>query len=289
MKIAIIGGAGKMGKWLAGFLQKEEHEIMVSDINKDALTALQESLGVTAVSNSKAMAEADVVLLAVNIDSFEEAVKEISPYVRPGQIILDVTSIKEQPVELMHKYLEKALVLGTHPLFGPGAKDAASQNFVLTPTNETEAALAQKVMSYLQKHNARVTLMTPREHDEMMAVVLGLAHFISIVAADTLAEIGKQSQLKAIGGSTFRVLTTLVESVVSEDPELYATLQMKLPYVTEVEELFQTHAAKWADIVKNKDRQTFITQMTALKYKFAMDNTNFGQAYENMYKIMEWL
>ena len=289
MKIAIIGGAGKMGKWLAGFLQKEEHEIMVSDINKDALTALQESLGVTAVSNSKAMAEADVVLLAVNIDSFEEAVKEISPYVRPGQIILDVTSIKEQPVELMHKYLEKALVLGTHPLFGPGAKDAASQNFVLTPTNETEAALAQKVMSYLQKHNARVTLMTPRQHDEMMAVVLGLAHFISIVAADTLAEIGKQSQLKAIGGSTFRVLTTLVESVVSEDPELYATLQMKLPYVTEVEELFQMHAAKWADIVKNKDRQTFITQMTALKYKFATDNTNFGQAYENMYKIMEWL
>lgn len=289
MKIAIIGGAGKMGKWLAGFLQKEEHEIMVSDINKDALTALQESLGVTAVSNSKAMAEADVVLLAVNIDSFEEAVKEISPYVRPGQIILDVTSIKEQPVELMHKYLEKALVLGTHPLFGPGAKDAASQNFVLTPTNETEAALAQKVMSYLQKHNARVTLMTPRKHDEMMAVVLGLAHFISIVAADTLAEIGKQSQLKAIGGSTFRVLTTLVESVVSEDPELYATLQMKLPYVTEVEELFQMHAAKWADIVKNKDRQTFITQMTALKYKFATDNTNFGQAYENMYKIMEWL
>lgn len=289
MKIAIIGGAGKMGKWLAGFLQKEEYEIMVSDINKDALTALQESLGVTAVSNSKAMAEADVVLLAVNIDSFEEAVKEISPYVRPGQIILDVTSIKEQPVELMHKYLEKALVLGTHPLFGPGAKDAASQNFVLTPTNETEAALAQKVMSYLQKHNARVTLMTPRKHDEMMAVVLGLAHFISIVAADTLAEIGKQSQLKAIGGSTFRVLTTLVESVVSEDPELYATLQMKLPYVTEVEELFQMHAAKWADIVKNKDRQTFITQMTALKYKFATDNTNFGQAYENMYKIMEWL
>lgn len=289
MKIAIIGGAGKMGKWLAGFLQKEEHEIMVSDINKDALTALQESLGVTAVSNSKAMAEADVVLLAVNIDSFEEAVKEISPYVRPGQIILDVTSIKEQPVELMHKYLEKALVLGTHPLFGPGAKDAASQNFVLTPTNETEAALAQKVMSYLQKHNARVTLMTPRKHDEMMAVVLGLAHFISIVAADTLAEIGKQSQLKAIGGSTFRVLTTLVESVVSEDPELYATLQMKLPYVTEVEELFQMHAAKWADIVKNKDKQTFITQMTALKYKFATDNTNFGQAYENMYKIMEWL
>jgi prephenate dehydrogenase len=289
MKVAIIGGAGKMGKWLARFLQKEGHEIIVCDKDKAGLTAVHESLGVTVFSSAKAIAESDLVLLAVNIDSFEEAVKEIGPFVRPGQIILDITSIKEQPVELMHKYLGKATILGTHPLFGPGAKDIASQNFVLTPTNEMETVLAQKVMSYLQKHNARVTLMTPRKHDEMMAVVLGLAHFISIVAADTLAEIGNQSQLKAIGGSTFRVLTTLVESVVSEDPELYASLQMKLPYVTEVEELFQIQAAKWAEIVKNKDRQTFVKQMTVLKYKFATDNTNFGQAYENMYKIIEWL
>jgi prephenate dehydrogenase len=289
MKMAIIGGAGKMGSWLAGFLQKEGHEIIVSDKHKTELTVLSESLGIAETSSAKAMEEADIILLAVNIDNFEDAVREISPYVRSGQVILDITSIKEQPVDLMHKYLAKATILGTHPLFGPGAKDVASQNFVLTPTNEKESMLAQQVMRYLQKHNARVTLMTPRKHDEMMAVVLGLAHFISIVAADTLAEIGKGSQFKAIGGSTFRVLTTLVESVVSEDPELYATLQMKLPYVTEVEELFQMQAAKWAEIVKNKDKQNFVKQMTALKYKFATDNTNFGQAYENMYKIMEWL
>jgi prephenate dehydrogenase len=233
--------------------------------------------------------EADIVLLAVNIDSFEDVVKEIRPHVCPGQVILDITSIKEKPVDMMHAYLEKATVLGTHPLFGPGAKDVASQNFVLTPTNEQEKILAQKVMNYLQKRNARVTLMTPRKHDEMMAVVLGLAHFISIVAAATLAEIGKTSQLKSIGGSTFRVLSTLVESVISEDPELYATLQMRLPYVTEVEQLFQKQAAKWAEMVKNQDKQTFVKQMAALKYKFTTDNSNFAQAYENMYKIMEWL
>ena len=289
MKIAIIGGAGKMGRWMAGFLQKEGHEIIVCDKDKTRLTAVQDNLGVSVASISQAMKESDVIVLAVNIDFFEEAVKEISPFVRPGQVILDITSIKEQPVDLMHKYLEKATVLGTHPLFGPGAKDAANQNFVLTPTSDAEIMLAQKVRNYLQKHNAVVTLMTPRKHDEMMAVVLGLAHFISIITADTLAEIGKQSQFKSIGGSTFRVLTTLVESVVSEDPELYATLQMKLPYVSEVEELFQMQAAKWAAIVKNKDKQTFVKQMTALKYKFATDNTNFGQAYENMYKIIEWL
>lgn len=289
MKIAIIGGAGKMGRWLTGFLQKEGYEIIVSDTDQAGLANVQESLGVAAASSAEAMAEADVIVLAVNIDRFEETVKDLSPHVREGQIILDITSIKEKPVDLMHQYLNKATVLGTHPLFGPGAKDVASQNVVLTPTTEPESVLAKKVMTYLQKHHARVTLMTPCKHDEMMAVVLGLAHFIAIVAAGTLAEIGKQEELKAIGGSTFRVLTTLVESVISEDPELYATLQMKLPYVTEVEELFQVQAAKWAEIVKNSDRQAFVKQMTGLKDKFASNNTNFGQAYENMYKIMEWL
>jgi prephenate dehydrogenase len=289
LKIGIIGGAGKMGAWFAHMLVKEEFEIVVSDRDKAALDALQEQLSIEVASNSLVVQTADIIILSVNIDSFEEVVKEIGPHVRPGQIILDVTSIKEYTVDLMHQYFLKAAVLGTHPLFGPGARDLANQNFVLTPTNEQEDILARKVMLYLQKHGARVTLMPPRQHDKMMSVVLGLSHFISIVAADTLIEVGHLPQLKAIGGSTYRVLTTLVESVVSEDPELYASLQMRLPYVKDVEELFQMQAAKWADIVKNQDKQAFVKNMTALKYRFASDNTNFGQAYENMYKIMEWL
>jgi prephenate dehydrogenase len=288
-KIGIIGGAGKMGRWFARLLLKEDFAVIISDTNNEALLAAQEELKVETALNPQIMNNADIILLAVNIDSFEETVKEIAPHQRPGQVIADITSLKEQPVELMHRYLEKAIVLGTHPLFGPGAKDLANQNFVLTPTNEIENALAHKVMNYLQRHLSKVTILTPQKHDEMMSVVLGLAHFISIVAADTLGDIGQLQQLKDIGGSTYRVLTTLVESVVSEDPELYASLQMRLPYVQEMEELFQMHAAKWAGLVRQGDRQGFVKNMNALKYKFAKDNANFGQAYENMYKIMEWL
>lgn len=289
MKIAIIGGAGRMGRWFARLLLKEDFEVIISDKNNEGLSSAREELHVAGVSNAAALKEADIILLSVDIDNFEEVVKEIGPHVRPGQVIADISSIKEWPVDLMHRYLKPATVLGAHPLFGPGAKDLANQNFVLTPTDEEENALAQKVMAYLQKHSARVTLMTPEKHDEMMAVVLGLAHFISIVAADTLVEVGKLQQLKAIGGSTYRVLTTLVESVVSEDPQLYATLQMRLPYVTDVEELFQMKAARWAETVKKQDKQGFIKNMTNLKCRFAKDNSDFGQAYENMYKIMEWL
>ena len=289
MKIAIIGGAGKMGQWLAHFLFREGFEVIISDRNEAALRSLAEDPEVNILSTGKAVEEADIVLISVNIDSFEAAVREISSHARPGQIIADVTSIKELPVELMHRYLQGATILGMHPLFGPGAKDLSNQNFVLTPTNEKERELARKATDLLEKHGARVTTMTPREHDEIMSVVLGLAHFITIAAADTLIEIGKMTQLKAVGGSTYRVLTTLVESVVSEDPELYATLQMHLPYVREMETLFRSKADKWAEMVRNKDRSGFVNNMSALKKRFAEENADFGQAYKNMYKIMEWL
>ncbi len=289
MKIAIIGGAGRMGHWLAGLLQQDEYEVILADRNREALQALQQEMKVTIASSAEAVKAADAVILSVNIDGFEEAVKEIAPFVTPDQIVIDITSIKEAPVEIMQRYLPQANILGSHPLFGPGAKSLASQNFVLTPTTEKEKMLAEKVLKFLQHHGARVTLMSPQKHDEMMSVVLGLSHFISIVAADTLMNIGNLQQFKAIGGSTYRVLTTLVESVVSEDPELYATLQMKLPYVQEMEELFQMNAQKWAEMVKSQDKAGFVRNMTNLKYKYASNNANFGQAYENMYKIMEWL
>jgi prephenate dehydrogenase len=71
--------------------------------------------------------------------------------------------------------------------------------------------------------------MTPEAHDELMAVVLGLAHFVAIVAADTLSGTGKLKEFQAIGGITYRALLTLIESVISEDPALYAAIQMSLP------------------------------------------------------------
>jgi prephenate dehydrogenase len=289
MKIAIIGGAGKMGRWFARILQKEGHEIILADCDKETLLALQDELKIDIATNTEAVKAADAVILAVPIDDFEDTVKEIAPCVYSDQIVVDVTSVKEAPVTAMHTYLGKADILGIHPLFGPGAKSLASQNFVLTPTSEKENMLANKVRNFLMERGARVTLLTPQKHDEMMSVVLGLSHFIAIVAADTLVDIGKLQQFKEVGGSTYRVLSTLVESVVSEDPELYATLQMRLPYVQEMEELFQMHAVKWAELVKNQDKAGFKKDMTNLKYKFAKNNANFGQAYDNMYKIMEWL
>ncbi len=287
MKVAIIGGSGKMGRWFARFLLQEGKEVIIAGRNQKKLREAGQQLGVKVASNVEAVKSADVVILSVPIDNFEEVVQPLSPYTHAGQIIVDITSIKVSPVEMMHKYIKAGKVLGIHPVFGPGAKSMANQNFVLTPTNNEETNLAQKVRQYLETRGTRVTMMSPAEHDEMMAVVLGLAHFIAIATADTLVSLDKLKQMAAIGGITYKVLLTLVESVISEDPELYAALQMNLPAVTEAEALFQRSSETWADLVKNQDRKEFVKRMNILKNKLKNDNPDFGKAYENMYRIVE--
>ena len=287
MRVAIIGGSGKMGRWFASFLLKEGKEVIITGRNEKKLLEAKRQLGVEVATNVEAVKSAEAILISVPIDNFEEVVEQVSPYIRPEQVIIDITSIKVFPVETMHKHIKAGLTLGTHPVFGPGAKGIANQSFVLTPTNERERTLAQKVREYLETREAKVTLMTPQEHDEMMAVILGLSHFIALVSADTLLSFDKLKQMEAVSGTTYKVLLTLVESVISEDPEFYASLQMRLPNMMEIEKLFQKRGQIWADLVKNKDRQEFVKRMKALRGRLEEVNPDLGKAYENMYRIVE--
>ena len=282
MKVAIIGGSGKMGRWFAHFLLKDGNEVVITGRNQRKLLEAKQQLGVEVATNTEAVKNAAVVLLSVPIGNFEEVVKQISPYIHPEQVIIDITSIKVLPIEIMHKHIKTGLTLGIHPMFGPGAKGIANHNFVLTPTNDAERVLAQKVKGYLEARGARTRLMTPSEHDEMMSIVLGLGHFIALVSADTLLSFDRLKQTAAIGGTTYKVLLTLAEGIISEDAEFYASLQMSLPNMAEIEGVFQGKVETWAEVVKKRDRQQFLNRMNHLKNRLKEEEPDFEKTYGNI-------
>ena len=289
-RFAVIGGAGKMGRWLAAFLKDNGYEVVLADTNVAALHETAATLGLpAAVSNETVMDGVDYAIVAVPIESFEDVIAGLAPHARPGQAVLDVTSTKTVPVAVMHRHLKEAAILGAHPLFGPGAGSIAGKNVVLTPTSPAETALAERVRDFLVKREARVSLMSPAEHDEMMSLILGLPHFIALVAADTLLGAGKLHAMDAAGSSTYKVLLTLVESVLSEDPDLYASIQMSLPRVIHYERQFSEKTAAWAGLVAKGDRAGFARRMQALKKKLATKAPDFETAYEKMYRLIEGL
>ncbi len=287
MKVAIIGGSGKMGQWFARLLAQEGKEVLLVGRSEERFRQVRQDLDIKSTTDVSQVRDADVIVISVPLDAFEAVVKQIAPHTHSGQRVVDLTSLKAEPVDIMHRHITSAVTLGTHPVFGPGAKSLANQNFVLTPTNDGETALADKVRDYLEAGGARVSLMAPEEHDRMMTVILGLAHFIAIASADTLLSMDRFQEMKQIGGTTFRVLYTLMESVISEDPELYASLQMSFPDIGEIEEQFQQSVTTWAALVKSGDRQAFVDSMSALKDKLEETDPHFKRAYEDMYRITE--
>jgi len=287
MKVAIIGGSGKMGRWFTSFLSSEGKEVVIIGRSRQKLADAAKELGVAFSTDIKDAGQADAVIVSVPVDCFEDVIKQLSPHTHPQQVILDVTSVKTLPVEAMQKYIKQGKILGTHPVFGPGARSLTNQNFVLTPTNEAENELASKIKAYLEERGSSVRLMSPQHHDDMMAVILGLAHYIAIASADTISGFERLKDMEAVGGITYKVLLTLVESVVSEDPSLYASLQMNLPRLPHFQQLFQQRCREWEELVEQKDRQQFIKRMQDIRRQLEAKNPDFGKAYDNMYKIAD--
>jgi len=92
MRVAIIGGSGKMGQWFASFLLKDGKEVIITGRNEKKLLEAKEQLGVeVTTNNTEAVKGADVVLFSVTIDSFKEVVKQLQPHLN-GNYILDTTN-----------------------------------------------------------------------------------------------------------------------------------------------------------------------------------------------------
>jgi prephenate dehydrogenase len=266
MKIAVIGGGGKMGQWLCRYLGGEGFDIIIADNDKEKLKEAGKATGAEIAKDSReAAGKADVVIISVPINNFEKVIKEIGPAIRPEQIVIDVTSVKAAPVKAMHEHIKTGLILGAHPLFGPGVKSLKDQNFVLTPTNDKEKALAVKVEQFLTKRGACVNLMTPVGHDEMMAVVQGLSHFVAIVSADALAGLGELGEMKDVSTTTFRIFLNYIESVIGDDAPLYAAIQMEHPEMGEIYQKLTRSVEKFAGYVRDKDTQGFVGRMKELK------------------------
>ncbi len=129
--------------------------------------------------------------------------------------------------------------------------------------------------------------MTPKKHDELMSIVLGLPHFLGLVALETLMEQQNLSETKKVAGTTYRMLFTLAEATALETPDLYASLQTTLPDLGRIEELFIDRAQEWLSLIKKKDSAAIVERMEQLKVKLKETDSDFAKSYEKMYKMLE--
>lgn len=263
MRIAIIGGTGQMGQWFARLFKKKGNSVVISGRSYAKSSRIARSIGVNAARTGRdAVKGADLVMLSVPPSRFESVLKGISPAISRDQRVIDITSIKSLPVAIMHKYLKRQVVLGTHPMFGPTA-EAKGQNFILTPTNAKERRFANELAKTLRGYGFAVHMTTPEKHDETIGYILSLTHFIGFVTADTWKEL-KMERYVDTSSTSFQFLLKFAKSVVDSDPELYSHIQMDVPTSSKAESTFVNQANIWAGMVRKKERRRFEARMAEL-------------------------
>ena len=225
LKVAIIGGRGLMGRWFKRFFEGQGMEVLVAGRN-------------TPQTPREVAALADVVVLSVPIPQVAEVAKEVGPAMRPDAALMDLTSVKVEPVAAMLRHFPGEVV-GTHPLFGPGEKSIQGRTVVLCP-GRGERWL-RWLEGLLLEAGARVKITTPEEHDRLMAYVQGLAHFILIAVSATFRRLGVDlPYLEDFATPTFRTLMRLTRHHLSQDAILYACIQLQnqanLAIITDFEE-----------------------------------------------------
>jgi len=224
MQISIFG-FGDFGQLITKYLIKHA-EVSVYDRNH-AKTKLIASLGAKPVSLEEA-AKADVVILAVTLDSLESTLQAITPHVRPGTMVADVTSVKVKPAEMMQRILpENVQILATHPLFGPvSAKDGLSgHKIVIDPVRVTDQKAVEEFLTDL---GLTIVAMSCDEHDREMAWVHALTFFVG----RGLLELNPP--ISPLSTHYYNELLDVVNVERTHSMELFYTIQRGNPYAEDM-------------------------------------------------------
>ncbi|MEM2644278.1 MAG: prephenate dehydrogenase/arogenate dehydrogenase family protein [Candidatus Bathyarchaeia archaeon] len=284
MLIAVIGGAGRMGAWFAKYFLEHGHDIIISDIRSDKAEVIAKSLGVMlARNNVEAARAADLIFVSTPIDVAPKVLEELSHEIREDAIIAEISSLKSRVLPVLRDVAKRGIkVLSLHPLFGSGARGMDGERIALIPVynREFEGELAKSLFP-----EARIIIVDREMHDRVMALTLALTHFVNIAFASVLGD-ENIGVLKNLGGTTFTLQLVISEAVMSEEPSLYASIQMDNEYTIIYLEKFMEKVTKLKGIIEGGDKGGFIKFYEETRNMLSKDE-DFALAYERMYRALK--
>jgi prephenate dehydrogenase len=238
ISIGIIGGTGGMGRWFADLLKKEGHAVHVSGRK-------------TKLSSDELVQICDVIVVSVPISATAEVIKQIGPLLNKDKLLMDLTSLKKEPVELMLAN-SSAEVIGCHPLFGPGVDDPIGENVILCPARGQKWLIWLR--NVLEKNGLVVMEKTPEEHDKIMAIVQVLNHLNTISLGMALTGMGVSSEeISKYATPIFQTKLGIVKKIFTESPGLYADIIANNPDADKILKLYEKALADIRKLIKSGD------------------------------------
>jgi chorismate mutase/prephenate dehydrogenase len=258
----VIGGAGRMGDWMARYLDTVGYQVAISDPS-DRTSPFPR------VDDWRERLEHwDLVVVAVPLRPSNDILLELAALKPPG-LLFDIGSLKSPMRQGLQAVQDAGCrVCSVHPMFGPDEIGLSGRHILFVDVGHPEAVAEARA---LFAHTAADCVdLSLEEHDEVMAWVLGLSHLVNIAFASALAESGEEMPLlERISSSTFNAQLKVAAQVVSENPHLYYEIQQGNDRTAGVIERFRRSLERLAGAVAEGEEGRFVAAMEQANARLA--------------------
>ncbi len=214
----VIGGAGKMGAWFAQFLASQGFAVEIADPQPAPA-------GFKAFSDwRQSELEHDFIVVAAPLGITNTILQQLAVR-KPRGVVFDLGSLKS-PLRGGLQALTTAGVAVTslHPMFGPDTELLSGRHVIFIDLGNTLALTRAREL--FAPTMAEQVVMSPDEHDRLIAYVLGLSHAMNIAFVNALAASGESApRLVRMSSTTFDAQFDVASKVAEESPELYFEIQ----------------------------------------------------------------
>lgn len=228
-KVTILG-PGLLGGSVALAAQEAGLEAILWGRNKERVEATC-ALGLRATTDlASAVAEADLVILAVPVGAMAVLVEKMRPHLKKGCLVTDVGSVKVHPHAEVGPLLKESSVsfIGSHPMAGSeqtGIEAASVDLFreaacVLTNDDRGSAGELAALEEFWKKLGCRVCYLDAEEHDRAVARISHFPHAMAVLTAEVGLSLGDPLRL---AGGGFRDTSR----VASGDAAMWAEIMIE--------------------------------------------------------------
>ncbi|MGB5487488.1 MAG: bifunctional chorismate mutase/prephenate dehydrogenase [Lysobacterales bacterium] len=256
----VIGGLGRMGEWMARYLDMVGYRVDVADtVERDTdFGRVHDWQGV--------VNDYDLIVVAVPLGPSNDILLQLAE-LKPECLVFDIGSLKSPMREGLDAMRESGCrVCSVHPMFGPNEIGLSGRHILFVDVGNQQAiAEARALFAHTAADCVELSL---EEHDEVMAWVLGLSHLVNIAFAGALAQSGeKVPMLKQISSSTFNAQLNVATQVVCENPHLYFEIQQGNVNTADVSEHFRKVLNELVTAVTEHDEEVFTRHMRAARQR----------------------
>ena len=254
LKTLVVGGMGGMGRWIAGFLAGQGHEVCVLDPAPGSCPWPRVR------SLAEGLLDAHLAVVSVPMSACAQVLEEAAGF-GPKPVLAELCSLKGHLIPTMERLRGAgARIVSFHPMFGPDVRILSGRTIVLCTEGREEDR--QLVRGLFASTSAEIAQMSIAEHDRRMGAVLGLSHLVNLAFARALSLSGRTfPDLEAASGVTFRKQVATTRDVVGENPELYYEIQALNAVTPEAFAWMERALVEYREAVEQHNEAAFVALM----------------------------